>query len=69
MPNVVRTVYKSEIVRLYIAASEEGYTTANGRPSVRTIWNLLNHCPASQRKSLNGLDNMAVDGSDSLICY
>ena len=66
MPNVVRTVHKSEIVRLYIAASEEeGYTTANGRPSVRTIWNMLNNCPASQRKSLSGLDNVTADGSDS----
>ena len=46
-----RTVHKSEIVRLYIAASE-GYTTANGRPSVQTIWNILNNCPANQRKSL-----------------
>ena len=51
MPNAVRTVHKSEIVGLYIAASE-GYTTANGRPSVRTIWNMLNNCPANQRKSL-----------------
>ena len=34
LPNFVRTVHKSEIVRLYITASEEeGYTTSNGRPS------------------------------------
>ena len=66
MPNVVRTVHKSEIVGLYIAASEgEAYTIVNGRPSVQTIWNTLNNCPASQCESLSGLDNVAVDGSDS----
>ena len=65
MLNVVRTVHKSEIVSLYKAASEEGYTTANGRQSGRTIWNMLNNCPASQHKYQSGLDNVAADGSHS----
>ena len=43
----------------------EGYTQENGRPSERTLWNILNKYPASQRKSLTGLDNVASDGSDS----
>ena len=66
LPNFVRTVHKSEIVRLYITPSEEeGYTTSNGRPSFQTKWNMLNNCPSNQHKSLSGLDNVAVEGSDS----
>lgn len=66
MPNAVRTIHKAEIVRLYIGAfGEEGYTQDNSRPSTRTIWNMLNNCPATQRKSLSGLDNVAAEGSDS----
>ena len=43
----------------------EGYTKENGCPSECTLWNISNNCPASQRKSLAGLDNVASDGSDS----
>ena len=65
-PNAVRTVHKAEAIRLYHGACEmEGYTQENGRPSERTLWNILNNCPASQRKSLAGLDNVVSDGSDS----
>lgn len=64
IPNVVRTVHKAEIIRLYInSCGQEGYTQEQGRPSKRTLWNILNNCPASQRKSLAGLDNVASDGS------
>ena len=67
MPEVMRTLHKSEMVRQYIAVSEEkSYTTANGKPSVPTIQNMLNNCPASQHKSLSGLDNVAAEGSDSV---
>ena len=63
MPNIV---HKSEIVKLYITEGEkEGYTNKNERPSVRTIWNMLKNCPASQHKSLCGLDNVAAEGSNS----
>ena len=66
IPNAVRTVHKAEVIRWYISACEmEGYTQENGRPSERTLWNILNKYPASQRKSLTGLDNVASDGSDS----
>ena len=52
MSNVVRTVHKAEMIRLYEAAcGEEGYTD---KPSTRTLWNILEMCPASQRKSLAG---------------
>ena len=43
----------------------EGYTQMNGRPSERTLWNILSNCPASQLKSLTELDNVASEGSDS----
>ena len=66
MPNVVRTVHKAEIIRLYEAVcDEEGYDKNSGRPSTRTIWNILNNCPSNQRKSLSGLDNIAAEGSDA----
>lgn len=43
----------------------EGYTQMNGHPFERTLWNILSNCPASQRKSLTGLDNVASEGLDS----
>ena len=42
--------------------NKEGYV--ENRPT-RTLWNILNMCPASQRKSLAGLDNVAAEGSDA----
>ena len=62
------SIHKPEAIRLYLGACEmEGYTQENGCPSECTLWNILNNCPASQRKSLAGLDNAASDGSDRLI--
>ena len=53
MPNVVRTVHKAEIIRLYEGMCEkEGYV--EDRPSTRSLWNIISMCPASQRKSLAG---------------
>ena len=43
----------------------EGYTQMNGRPSERTLCNILSNCPASQRKHLAGFDNVTSEGSDS----
>ena len=66
IPNAARTIHKAEAIRLYISPCDmEGYTQMNGRPSERTLWNILSNCPASQRKSLAGLDNVASEGSDS----
>ena len=62
--NAVRTVHKTEAIHLYLGACQmEGYTQENGSPSEHTLWNILNNCPASQRKSLAGLYNVASDGS------
>ena len=66
IPNAARTVHKAEAIRLYISPCDmEGYTQMNGCPSERNLWNILSNCPASQRKSLAGLDNVASEGSDS----
>ena len=66
IPNAARTVPKAEAIRLYISPCDmEGYTQMNGCPSKRTLWNILSNCPASQRKSLAGLDNVASEGSES----
>ena len=64
--NAVRTVHKAEAIRLHLGACEmESYTQENGHPYEYTLWNILKNCPASQRKSLAGLDNVASDGSGS----
>ena len=66
MPNVVRTVHKAGIIRLYEGACDQmNHTKETGPPSTRTLWNILQNCPASQRKSLSGLDNIAADGTDA----
>ena len=66
MPNVIRTVHKAEVIRLYEGAcNKDKYNRENGRPSTQTLWNIINNCPASQRKSLAGLDNVAAEGSDA----
>ena len=59
MPNVVCTVHKAEMIRLYEGVcNKEGYI--DEKPSTLTLWNILNMCPASRRKSLAGLDNVAA---------
>ena len=46
------------------ACTKEEYTQKTGCPSERTLWNILNNCSASQRKGLDGLDNLASVGLD-----
>ena len=58
-------MHKAEVICLYLSACEmEGYTKENGHPSEHALSNILNNCPAPQRKSLTGLD-VASDCSDS----
>ena len=55
--NVVRRVHKAEIITLHEeVCDKEGHVKS--RPSTRSLWNILNMCPASQRKILAGLDNI-----------
>ena len=66
MPNVIRTVHEAEVIRLYEGACDkDGYKKENGRPSTRTLWNIINNCHASERKIPAGLDNVAADRSDA----
>ena len=66
IPNAIRMVNKVEVIRLYISVcNKEMHTQSVSRPSERTLSHILNNCPASQRKSLAGLDNKAFEGSDA----
>ena len=50
MQNVIRTVHKAEVIRLFEGACDkDGYNRENGRPPTRTLWNIINNCPANQR--------------------
>ena len=65
MQNVIRTVHIAEVICLYEGACDkDGYNRENGRPSTQTLWNIINNCPASQRKNLASLDNVADERSD-----
>ena len=51
MQNVIRTVHKAEFIRLLEGACDkDGYNRENGRASTRTLWNIINNCPANQRR-------------------
>ena len=60
MPNVVRTVTRSTMISQYMQFCQE----KNCQPLSRsTLFKILEVREASQRKSLQGLDNTAADGS------
>ncbi|KAK3703411.1 hypothetical protein QZH41_003914 [Actinostola sp. cb2023] len=60
MPNIVRTVTRSTMVNQYVQyCSEEQFSPL----SRRTLFKILEVREASQRKSLQGLDNIATDGA------
>ena len=60
MPNVVRTVTRSTMVHQYLQhCSQEQFTPL----CQRTLFKILEVREASQRKSLQGLDNTAADGA------
>ena len=60
MPNIVRTVTRSTMIHQYQQyCDEEGFSPL----SVRTLYKILEVREASQRKSLQGLDNIATDGA------
>lgn len=60
MPNVVRTVTRSTMIHQYLQyCAEESFTPL----SRRTLFKILEVREASQRKSLQGLDNIATDGA------
>ena len=60
MPNVVRTVTRSTMISQYIQFCQE----EKSEPLSRSLlFKILEVREASQRKSLQGLDNTAADGS------
>ena len=60
MPNVVRTVTRSTMITQYLQhCNDESFEPL----SRRTLFRILEVREASQRKSLQGLDNTAADGS------
>lgn len=59
IPNVIRTVIPAQIILQYeVLRSEEGFKPM-GR---RTLYRILQVCSASVRKTLQGLDYVAVQG-------
>ena len=62
MPNVVRTVARCTIIKLYLEYCDE----TSYQPISRSLmWRVLEVQEASQRKSLRGLDNTAAEGADA----
>lgn len=62
VPNVVRTIIPERIIRQYeIFCKETGFVPM-GRS---TLHRILSTCPASVRKSLQGLDYFSADGAKS----
>ena len=60
MPNVVRTVTRSTMIHQYLQyCTEERFTPL----SRRTLFKILEVQDASQRRSLQGLYNIATDGA------
>ncbi|KAL9969858.1 hypothetical protein ACROYT_G022126 [Oculina patagonica] len=60
MPNIIRTVTRSTMVKQYQSFCEE----ENFNPLRRsTLFKILDVRQASQRRSLQGLDNIAADGA------
>ena len=58
MPNVVRTVTRSTMINQYIEFCKEGRLEPLSRS---TLFKILEVREASQRKSIQGLDNIAAD--------
>ena len=60
MPNVIRTVTRSTMIRQYLQFCEEDHMTPLSRS---TLFRILEVREASQQTSLSGLDNTAAEGS------
>ena len=62
VPNVIRTMVPQRIAKQYVAyCSESDFVPF----SERTMLRILSECPASVRKSLQGLDYIAAEGAKS----
>ena len=62
IPNSIRTVIPSRIVKQYLAfCSESGFKPVGER----TLFRILQVCQASQQKSLQGLNYVSTEGSEA----
>ncbi|KAL9956431.1 hypothetical protein ACROYT_G037906 [Oculina patagonica] len=62
VPKPIRKLIPARIIAQYTKICDEsGFKPA----SVRTLFRILEVCPASTRKSLQGLDNYTADGSEA----
>ena len=62
IPNVVRNMIPERIVQQYLAYSEEAEFTPMSRS---TLLRILQVCPASTRKSLQGIDYISSAGAQA----
>ena len=62
IPKPIRKLIPARIIAQYLTLCDEsGFKPA----STRTLFRILEVCPASTRKSLQGLDNYTADGSEA----
>lgn len=59
MPNVVRNLVGARIIKQYISYCKE---TGFDHLSERELYRVFKHCPAQQKKALQGVDNISADG-------
>lgn len=64
-----QSIFKTEIFRLYKGACDQmNDTKETNRSSTRTLWNIVQNCPAGQQKKLSGLESIAGKWNDSFEC-
>ena len=65
IPNVVRNIITSRILKQYMAyCKETGFECL----STWELYRILKFCPAKQKQALQGLDNTSADGLRSIEC-
>lgn len=70
IPLTIRNMAPQRIIDQYYSYCDEYYDSSFTRLGKSTLFSILNHCTASTRRSLQGLDSFAADGStafDNLI--
>lgn len=62
IPNVIRTMVSSRLIRQYISfCRETGFEPA----SERTLYRIIDICSASKQKSMQGLDYFSTEGAQA----
>lgn len=63
IPLTIRNMAPQRIVDQYYSYCDEYYDSSFTRLGKSTLFSILNQCTASTRRSLQGLDSFAADGS------